>query len=85
LNPFRACRLLPHVETINAARLDRIMRGVRIAIGIGALSLTVVGPESPWGYLGIVPLVIGLTGACPVSRLFGRRISLQARSGILAQ
>jgi hypothetical protein len=59
---------------INAAKLDRVMRGVRVAIGLGLLSITVIGPQTPWGYLGIVPLAAGLTGACPVSRLFGRKV-----------
>ena len=59
---------------INAASLDRVMRGVRIAIGLGILSLTVVGPESFWGFLGIIPIAVGITGACPVSRLFGHKV-----------
>lgn len=59
---------------INAARLDRVMRGVRIAIGLGILSLTVVGPESFWGFLGIIPIAAGITGACPASRIFGQKV-----------
>jgi hypothetical protein len=59
---------------VNAAKLDTVMRGVRIVIGLGVLSLTVIGPQSWWGLLGLVPLGAGLTGACPVSRLFGRKV-----------
>jgi hypothetical protein len=59
---------------VNAQKLDQIMRGVRVAIGLGVLSLTVIGPQSWWGLLGLVPLAAGVSGACPVSRIFGRKV-----------
>ncbi len=31
------------------------------------------GPETPWGWIGIVPLVTGLVGNCPVYSLLGIR------------
>jgi len=40
-------------------------------IGFGVLSLTVAGPHSLWGFLGLVPLLSGLTGFCPVCSLPG--------------
>jgi len=40
-------------------------RAVRIVVGLGILSLAFVGPQTPWGYLGLVPLVTGLIGWCP--------------------
>ena len=48
-----------------------VERGVRVVVGIGVLSLAFVGPESPWGYLGILPLVTGLLGTCPLYTLLG--------------
>ncbi len=33
-----------------------IDRAVRIVLGLGLLSLVFVGPQSPLGYLGLVPL-----------------------------
>ncbi len=46
-----------------------IDRALRIVAGIGVLSLAFVGPHTPWGYLGIVPLATGLIGWCPLYAL----------------
>jgi len=52
----------------NVGGVDRV---VRIVVGLGILSLTFVGPQTPWGYLGLVPLVTGLIGWCPAYMPFG--------------
>ncbi len=46
-------------------------RAVRVAMGLGLLSLTVVGPQTWLGLLGLVPLVTGLWGFCPLYTVFG--------------
>ena len=46
-------------------------RAIRIIAGIGIVSLAFVGPQSPWAYLGIIPLATGLVGWCPPYALFG--------------
>ena len=46
-------------------------RAVRVVLGLGLLSLTVVGPQSWWGLVGLVPLATGLAGFCPLYRLVG--------------
>jgi hypothetical protein len=46
-------------------------RVIRVAIGLGVLSLTIAGPHTLWGYLGLAPLLSGLTGFCPVCSLPG--------------
>jgi hypothetical protein len=51
--------------------VHNIERVVRVLIGLGVLSLAFVGPETPWGYLGIVPIVTGLIGTCPLYTVFG--------------
>jgi hypothetical protein len=43
----------------------------RIALGLGLLSLTVVGPQTAWGYIGVVPLLTAFMGSCPLYSLFG--------------
>ncbi len=48
-----------------------VERGIRILLGLGILSLAFVGPRTPWGYLGLVPLATGLLGSCPLYTLFG--------------
>lgn len=44
---------------------------MRVVAGIAILSLVFVGPQTPWGYVGIIPLVTGLLGFCPAYSLFG--------------
>jgi hypothetical protein len=52
----------------NEGPADRI---ARIALGIVLLALTVVGPKTLWGLVGVVPLLTGLAGNCPVYSIFG--------------
>lgn len=52
----------------NVHPLERI---ARVALGLGLLSLVVIGPKTPWGYVGIVPLLTGLVGSCPLYSVFG--------------
>lgn len=52
----------------NEGTIDRV---VRILAGLGILSLAFVGPQTPWGYIGIVPLLTGLIGWCPAYTLLG--------------
>lgn len=46
-------------------------RGARALLGLGLLSLTVFGPQTMWGLVGIVPLATGLMGTCPLYSLLG--------------
>jgi hypothetical protein len=52
----------------NEASWDRI---ARVLIGIALLSLVFVGPRTLWGLIGVIPLVTGLAGSCPLYSLFG--------------
>lgn len=56
--------------TKNVGSLDR---GLRIVAGLVLLSLTVIGPKTLWGLVGIVPLLTALIGWCPAYTLFGIR------------
>ena len=47
----------------NAHTLDR---AVRIALGLALLAIAFVGPKTPWGFLGLVPLLTGAIGSCPL-------------------
>ena len=44
-------------------------RTIRVVAGIVVLSLVFVGPQTPWGYLGLLPLLTGLSGYCPIYQL----------------
>ncbi|HEV6963824.1 MULTISPECIES: YgaP family membrane protein [Roseateles] len=48
-------------------------RTLRVLVGLSLVAAAVLGFISPLGYVGLVPLVTGLAGFCPVYRLFGRR------------
>lgn len=48
-----------------------IERGVRVALGLGLIALVFVGPKTPWGWIGVVPLLTGLIGSCPLYTVFG--------------
>jgi hypothetical protein len=52
----------------NEGALDR---GIRVALGLVLLSLTVIGPQTLWGLVGLVPLLTGALGSCPLYSLFG--------------
>ncbi len=46
-------------------------RIVRALLGIGILSLAVLGPRTPWAYLGVIPLLTAIMGWCPLYRMLG--------------
>jgi hypothetical protein len=52
----------------NEGSLDRILR---VVVGAGILSLAFIGPQTPWAYLGAIPLITGLIGWCPAYALLG--------------
>lgn len=52
----------------NEHAIDRVLR---IVLGLGLLSLVVTGPQTLWGLIGLIPLVTGVLGTCPVYSLFG--------------
>ena len=54
--------------TKNEGTIDRALR---VLLGLGLLSLVFVGPQTAWGWIGVVPLVTGLIGSCPVYSIFG--------------
>jgi hypothetical protein len=54
--------------TLNEGTLDRALRAV---IGLGLISLVFLGPKTPWGWLGLIPLGTSLMGWCPLYSLLG--------------
>lgn len=48
-----------------------IDRALRIVVGIVLLGLVFVGPQTPFGWIGLVPLLTGLIGSCPLYTLLG--------------
>ena len=52
----------------NEGKIDRVLR---VGLGVALIALVCVGPQTPWGWLGLVPLLTGLVGFCPLYRLVG--------------
>jgi len=53
--------------------VGKIDRALRLIVGIVVIALVFVGPKTPWGWLGLIPLITGLIGWCPAYRIFGLR------------
>ncbi len=51
----------------NVGGLDR---GVRVVLGLALVALAFFG-QQPWAYLGVIPLIAGLVGFCPIYTIFG--------------
>jgi len=52
----------------NVGGIDKTLR---IVAGVVLLALVFVWPQTPWGWIGIVPLVTGLLGTCPLYSMIG--------------
>ena len=52
----------------NEGTLDRALR---VIVGLLLISLVFVGPQTPWGWVGLVPLLTGLVGMCPLYSILG--------------
>lgn len=66
LNP--SLMLKEMIMQTNEGNVDRILR---VVAGAALLSQAFVGLETPWAYIGLVPLVTGLIGYCPVYAVLG--------------
>lgn len=54
--------------TQNIGGIDRVLR---IIVGLVLLSLVFVGPQTPWGWLGLILIGTALLGWCPPYALLG--------------
>lgn len=52
----------------NVGGMDKI---ARIVVGLALLAMTVVGPKTLWGLIGVVPLATALLNFCPAYTLLG--------------
>jgi membrane protein implicated in regulation of membrane protease activity len=54
----------------NEGTIDRVLR---IVAGIVLIGLALAGPKVVWGWIGVIPLVTGIVGFCPLYRVLGIR------------
>lgn len=52
----------------NVGTMDRMFR---ILLGLVLIGMVFFGPQTPWGWIGLVPLLTGLFKTCPIYALFG--------------
>jgi hypothetical protein len=67
---MRSCvevKMLSFLPT-NEHPIERILR---VVVGVILLSFAIVGPHAAWGYFGLLPLLTGVVGTCPVYSFFG--------------
>lgn len=60
-----------NMEVIMKKNVGFFERLIRIVAGILIMSNIVIGLETPWAWLGIIPLATGLIGWCPPYSLLG--------------
>jgi hypothetical protein len=52
----------------NEGTLDRALR---VLAGLALIGLAATGTVGAWGYLGVVPLLTGAVGFCPLYTVLG--------------
>lgn len=52
----------------NESNLDRVLR---VVVGLVLISLVFIGPMTAWGWVGLIPLITGLVGSCPIYSILG--------------
>lgn len=48
-----------------------VERVLRVLLGLAILSLVFFGPKTAWGWIGLLPILTGATGLCPLYTLLG--------------
>ncbi len=52
----------------NVGSIDRAIRAI---VGLVLISLVFVGPQTVWGWIGVIPLATAIIGWCPPYSLLG--------------
>jgi hypothetical protein len=58
-------------SAVMEANIGKTDKMIRIATGLLLLSLAFVGPQTPWGFIGLVPLATAFINFCPAYKLLG--------------
>jgi hypothetical protein len=48
-----------------------IDRALRVIVGLVLIVMAAMGMYTPWTWIGVVPLLTGLVGTCPLYSLLG--------------
>lgn len=53
---------------MNMGTVDRALRAI---VGVVLIALVFVGPQTAWGWIGLIPLATAVIGWCPLYTIFG--------------
>ena len=72
----RYCRRTTRIAAVNEEQSMKnsegtIDRALRVIAGLVLIALTLTGTIGVWGWIGVVPVLTGLLGWCPVYTLLG--------------
>ncbi len=59
------------MEKLLPTNLGTLDRALRIVLGVALLALVFFGPKTPWGWIGLAPLLTGALGSCPLYTVLG--------------
>jgi hypothetical protein len=48
-----------------------VERVARVILGVALVGMAAMGTIGVWGYIGVVPILTGAVGSCPLYTLFG--------------
>ncbi|SFF84230.1 YgaP family membrane protein [Neptunomonas qingdaonensis] len=52
----------------NIGSVDKV---IRVLVGLVLIALVFVGPQTPWGWIGVPVILIALVGICPLYKIIG--------------
>lgn len=53
---------------VNMGSIDRALR---VIVGLALIAIVFVGPQTAWGWLGVILLATAMMGRCPAYSIFG--------------
>jgi len=56
------------MSRLNVGNIDRVLR---MLIGLALIGLAATGTIGLWGYVGVIPLLTGLSARCPLYSALG--------------
>lgn len=56
------------ILSVNEHPMERI---ARVVLGVALIGLALTGTFGAWAYIGVVPLVTGVVGNCPLYSVLG--------------
>jgi hypothetical protein len=55
--------------------VGNVDRSIRIVVGIALIAMVFVGPQTQWGWIGLIPLATAAMSWCPLYTLIGVQTS----------